>query len=67
MGARPRTLERELPERAPERMALLLSCAPAGVQPVGFTPAELEEARRRRNPLVLEAEARGLPLPVGEP
>jgi hypothetical protein len=48
-------------------MALLLSCAPAGVQPVGFTPAELEEARRRRNPLVLEAEARGLPLPVGEP
>lgn len=35
--------------------------------PVGFTPAELEEARRRRNPLVLEAEARGLPLPVGEP
>ena len=56
-----------LPERAPERMALLLAPAPAGVQPVGFTPVVLEEARRRRNPLVLEADARGVPLPVGEP
>ncbi len=54
-----------LPERAPERMALLLAWAPAGVQPVGFTPAELEEARRRRNPIVLEADERGVPLPVG--
>ncbi len=56
-----------LPERAPERTALLLEQAPAGVQPVGFTPAELEQARRRRNPLVLEADERGIPLPAGGP
>ena len=55
-----------LPERAPDRMALLLADAPAGVQPVGFTPTELERARWRGNPLVLEADERGVLLtPTG--
>ena len=54
-----------LPERAPDRAALLLADAPAGVQPVGFTPRELEQARGKRNPLVLEADTRGVVL-VGD-
>ena len=51
-----------LPERAPERMALLLADAPVGVQPVGFTRIELEQARRKGNPLVREAAERAVVL-----
>lgn len=51
-----------LPSDSLERTGLLISVAPARVQPVGFTPAELERARRRRNPLVLEADALGISL-----
>lgn len=49
-----------LPPRVPDRMALLLADAPGGVQPVGFTPSELERARSRGNPLVLDADQHGV-------
>ena len=52
----------ELPSRAPERSAVLAEDAPAGVQAVGFTPAEFREGLRRRNPLVLEAAEGGVVL-----
>ena len=52
----------DLPARAPERMALLLADAPPRVQPIGFTPAELELARRRANRLVVEADRHGVVL-----
>jgi predicted nucleotidyltransferase len=51
-----------LPDRAPERAGLLLEGAPAGVQPVGFTPTELAAALRARNPLVVEALDAGVVL-----
>jgi hypothetical protein len=51
-----------LPERVPERMAVLMSDAPARVRPVGFTPEEFEQARAKRNPLVIEALERGVVL-----
>lgn len=51
-----------LPDRLPDRLALLSEDAPAGVQPAGFTPAELLIAVRRKNRLVLEAVERGIPL-----
>jgi predicted nucleotidyltransferase len=52
----------DLPERVPDRMAVLMADAPPRVQPVGFTPAEFERARARRNPLVIEALERGVVL-----
>lgn len=51
-----------LPERAPDRGALLSENAPGGVQPVGFTPEEFEKALRRRNPLAREAVTTGIVL-----
>jgi uncharacterized protein len=51
-----------LPERLPERLALLHADAPGGVQVVGFTPAELRHAARRRNRLVLDVVAHGILL-----
>ena len=51
-----------LPTRSPERSGLLLEDAPAGVQPVGFTPEEFEAAWRARNPLVREAVGLGVVL-----
>ena len=52
----------DLPERAPDRAALLLADAPGGVQPVGFTPTELTAALGRGNPLAAEAVGEGLVL-----
>ncbi len=49
-----------LPSRVPDRMAVLVADAPPRVQPVGFTPAEFERARAKRNPLVIEALERGV-------
>jgi hypothetical protein len=40
----------DLPERVPDRMAVLVADAPPRVQPIGFTPEEFEQARARRNP-----------------
>ena len=51
-----------LPERAPDRGAVLAADAPAGVQPVGFTPAEFQAAWKRRSPLAREATAVGVIL-----
>jgi hypothetical protein len=51
-----------LPARAPERGAVLAEAAPGGVQAIGFTPEEFEEALRRRNPLAVEAVEAGVVL-----
>jgi predicted nucleotidyltransferase len=51
-----------LPERLLERLDLLMEGRPPGIEPIGFTAAELEEARRRRNPLVVELDSIGIPL-----
>lgn len=51
-----------LPERLPDRLELLMDGRPPRVEPTGFTAAELEEARRRRNRLVVELDSIGLPL-----
>jgi hypothetical protein len=51
-----------LPAGAPERSLLLAKDAPGGVQPIGFTPQELAEARRRGNPLAEEALTEGVVL-----
>jgi hypothetical protein len=52
----------DLPERAPERGAVLVEEAPGGVQPIGFTPEEFREALRRGNPLAREAVISGVVL-----
>lgn len=51
-----------LPERALDRLELLMEGRPPRVEPIGFTPAELEDARRRGNPLVVELDSIGIPL-----
>ncbi len=51
-----------LPERLPDRLALLGADAPGGVQAVGFTPTELRQAAGRANRLVLDAAAHGIVL-----
>jgi len=53
---------KELPERTPERSALLSADAPARVQPVGFRPDEFDAARRKGNRLVREASDAGVVL-----
>jgi hypothetical protein len=55
-----------LPERLPDRLALLGADAPAGVQAVGFTPDELRRAAQRANRLVLDAGVHGIVL-AGDP
>lgn len=52
----------ELPDHPAERTGLLLSVAPAGVQPVGFRPHELAAGLARRNRLLLELADRGVML-----
>lgn len=51
-----------LPLRAPDRGAVLVTDAPAGVQPVGFTPEEFERAWTKGNTLVREAAEHGVAL-----
>lgn len=51
-----------LPERMPERMALLMAGRPPRVEPIGFTPEELEVARSRGNRLVVELDSVGVAL-----
>jgi predicted nucleotidyltransferase len=55
-----------LPARLPDRLALLTVDAPSGVQPAGFTPAELRRAAQRANRLVLDAAEHGIVL-AGDP
>ncbi len=54
-----------LPDRAVDRLELLWEGRPPRVEVIGFTPAELEDARRRRNPMVVEMDSIGVPLPLG--
>lgn len=51
-----------LPERPPDRALVLMEGRPPRVEPIGFTPGELEDARRRRNPLVVELDSIGVAL-----
>jgi hypothetical protein len=51
-----------LPERAPDRIGLLLEHAPGGIQPFGFTPQEFLAAWRAGNPLVRETVESGVVL-----
>ena len=51
-----------LPERLPERLALLHDGAPARVQVIGYTAGELFAAAHRRNRLVLDAAEHGIVL-----
>lgn len=60
----------QLPERAVDRAALLLADAAGGIQPIGYTPHELVEARRRGDRLVRSALDDGVVVfgtPVTEP
>lgn len=52
----------DLPERTPDRSAFLMTDLPPGVQPVGFTPEEFEQAWTRQNALAREAADRGVTL-----
>lgn len=52
----------DLPTRLLDRLGLLSADAPAGVQVVGYTPAELRRAALRSNRLVLDAAAGGILL-----
>ncbi len=49
-----------LPERWLDRLELLSRSAPAGLSPVAWTPFELDDMRRRRNPIAVEADEAGL-------
>jgi len=51
-----------LPERLLDRAHVLMEGRPPGVEPIGFTPDELENARRRGNPLVVELDSIGIHL-----
>ena len=52
----------DLPERLPDRLALLWEGRPPRVQPVGLTPSELEARYAAGDPLVVEVVERGVPL-----
>jgi hypothetical protein len=51
---------RELPASGRERLEVLMGDAPPGLQPVGWTPAELAARRRRRDPIARERDAVGV-------
>lgn len=51
-----------LPERVLDRTLVLMEGRPPRVELIGFTPDELEDARRRRNPLVVELDSIGIPV-----
>lgn len=55
----------DLPGRALDRAAFLAADAPAGVQPVGYTPAELAVAAQRGDPLVRSALEQGIVVAGG--
>lgn len=52
----------DLPPRIPDRGALLIEGAPAGVQPIGFTPEEFERALAKGNVLVRDVLEHGVVL-----
>jgi len=50
----------ELPEDWGSRMDVLMAGAPPGLQPVGWTPAELAERRSRGDPIARECDSVGV-------
>lgn len=50
----------ELPDEWRSRAELLMADAPPGLQPVGWTPAELAERRHRRDPIARECDSVGV-------
>lgn len=50
----------ELPPSGMQRLTLLHDGATPGLQPVGWTPAELAERRRRGDPIAVESDAVGV-------
>ncbi len=50
----------DLPGEWRSRAEVLMADAPPGLQPVGWTPAELTERRRRRDPIALECDGVGV-------
>lgn len=55
-----------LPDRTPDRAALLSADAPGRVQAVGFRPDEFDVARRKGNRLAREASEAGVVLSGGD-
>lgn len=55
----------DLPDRTPDRMALLMEDAPSRLQPVGFTPEEFRAGFRKQNRLIHDALESGVAL-VGD-
>ena len=49
-----------LPDRWPERLALLWAGRPARLCPLGWTPEEYRGQLARRNPIAVEASERGI-------
>lgn len=58
---------RDLPPGARDRLALLMEDAPIGVQPVGWTPADLLDRRRRSDPIAKECDEVGVVVLGGLP
>lgn len=52
----------DLPERIPDRMAVLMPEDTRGVQPVGFTRDEFRKASSKRNPLATSVTGEGVIL-----
>jgi len=50
----------ELPDEWRSRMEVVMAGAPPGLQALGWTPAELVERRRRRDPIALECDGVGV-------
>ena len=49
-----------LPASSRDRIEVLFADRPGGLEPVGWTPSELTERRRRRDPIAREADEIGL-------
>lgn len=49
-----------LPGDGRGRLELLMESSPPGVEPVGWTPGELEERRRRGDPIAVEVYSCGV-------
>ncbi len=49
-----------LPSSSRDRIELLFADRPGGLEPVGWTPSELVERRRRRDPIAREANEVGV-------
>ncbi|MGQ0804228.1 MAG: nucleotidyltransferase domain-containing protein [Actinomycetota bacterium] len=50
----------DLPADGRSRLELLTAGRPPGLEPLGWTPEELGERRRRRDPIALECDAVGV-------